>query len=44
MNMIQQKQPFRGVIKKRYPENMHQIYRRTSMPKSDFSKVALQLY
>ena len=37
-----QKQPFRGVIKKRCSENMQQIYRRTPMPKCDFNKVALQ--
>ena len=36
-----QKQPFRGVPKKSYSENMHQIYRRTPMPKCDFNKVAL---
>ena len=39
-----QKQPPEGVLKKRYSENMLQIYRRTSMPKCDFNKVALQLY
>ena len=39
-----QKQPPRGVLKKRHSENMQQIYRRTSMPKWDFNKVALQLY
>ena len=33
------KQPSRGVLKKRYSENMYQIYRRTPMPKCD-----LQLY
>ena len=35
-----QKQPFRGVLKKRYSENMQQIYRRTRMTKCDFNKVA----
>ena len=25
-------------------ENVHQIYRRIAMPKSDFNKVVLQLY
>ena len=39
-----QKQPLRGVPRKRCSENMQQIYRRTPMPKSDFNKVALQLY
>ena len=36
-----QKQPFRGVHKKRFSENIQQIYRRTPMPKCDFNKVAL---
>ena len=39
-----QKQPPRGVFKKRCSENMQQIYRRTPMPKCDFNKVAKQLY
>ena len=39
-----QKQPPRGVLKKRCSENMQQIYRRTLMPKCDFNKAALQLY
>ena len=39
-----QKQSSRGVLRKRCSENMQQIYRRTPMPKSDFNKVALQLY
>ena len=39
-----QKQPTRGVLKKRCSENLQQIYRRTPMPKCDFSKVTLQLY
>ena len=39
-----QKQPSRGVLKKRCSENMQQIYRRTPMPKCDFNKVAKQLY
>ena len=30
-----QKQPSTDVLKKRYSENMQQIYRRTSMPKCD---------
>ena len=39
-----EKQPVRGVLRKRYSENMLQICRRTLMSKCDFSKVALQLY
>ena len=38
-----QKQPPRGVPRKRCSENMQQVYKRTSMPKCDFNKVALQL-
>ena len=44
VNCIVQKQPSRGVLRKRCSKNMHQIYRRTPMPKSDFNKVALQFY
>ena len=33
-----------GVLRKRCSENMLQRYRRTPMPKCDFTKVALQLY
>ena len=36
-----QKQPPRGVPRKRYSENMQQIYRRTPTPKCDFNKVAM---
>ena len=39
-----QKQPPRGVPRKRCSENMQQIYRRTPMPKCDFNKVTKQLY
>ena len=39
-----QKQPPRGVPRKKCSENMLQIYRRTPMPKCDFNKVANQLY
>ena len=39
-----QKQPTRGVPRKRRSENMQQIYRRAPMPKCDFNKVAKQLY
>ena len=39
-----QKQPSRGVFRKRCSGNMQQIYRRTPMPKYDFNKVALQIY
>ena len=34
-----QKQPPRGVPRKRCSENIQQIYRRTPMPKCDFNKV-----
>ena len=43
-NLAIQKQPSRDVLRKRCSKNMQQIYRRISMPKCDFSKVALQLY
>ena len=39
-----QKQPTRGILKKRCSENMQQIYRKSLMLKCDFSKVAKQLY
>ena len=39
-----QKQPPRGVPRKRCSKNMQQVYRRTSMSKCDFNKVALKLY
>ena len=39
-----QKQPPRGVPRKRCYENMQQTYRRTPMPNCDFNRVALQLY
>ena len=39
-----QKQPSWLVLKKRWSENMQQIYMRTPMPKCDLNKVALQLY
>ena len=39
-----QKQPSRGVLRKRCSINMQQIYRRTPMPKCDFNKVPLELY
>ena len=42
-NQHKQKQPPRGVPKKRCSENMQQIYRRTLMPRCDFNKVAKQL-
>ena len=32
---IMQKQPSRGVLRKKYSENMQQIYRRIPMPKCD---------
>ena len=36
-----QKQPSRGVLQKRRSENMHQIYRKTPMPKCGFNKIVL---
>ena len=42
--VTRQKQPSRGVLRKRCSENMQQIYRRTPMPKCDFNKVAKQPY
>ena len=36
--------PSRGVLIERGSENKQEIYSRTLMPKSDFNKVALQLY
>ena len=39
-----QKQPSRGVFRKRCSENMKQIYGRTPSPKCNFNTVALQLY
>ena len=38
---IMQKQLSRSVLRKRSSGNMHQIYRRTPVPKCDFNKVAL---
>ena len=38
-----QMQPPRGALRKRCSQNMHQIYKRTPMPKCDFNKVAFQL-
>ena len=38
-----QKQPSRGVLRKRCPENMQQIYRKP-MSKCDFNEFALQFY
>ena len=38
-NQGQQKQPFRGVLR-RYSENMQHVYRRTPVSKCDFNKVA----
>ena len=42
--LLKQKQLSRGILRKKYSENLHQIYRRTPMPKCDFSKAAKQLY
>ena len=38
-----EKQPPKGVLKKRCSENMQQIYRRKTKPKCDFNKVGKQL-
>ena len=38
-----QKQPSRGVLKKRSSEYMQEIYRRTHMPKCDFRQVKFNL-
>ena len=40
-NRRRQKQPPRGVLRKRFPENMQQIFRRTPMPKCDVNKVEI---
>ena len=42
LNKKHQKKPPRGVSRKRCPENMQQIYRRTSIPKCNFNKVAIK--
>ena len=39
--IVIQNQPPRGVLSKRFSENMQQIYRRTLMPKSNFNKVGM---
>ena len=39
-----QKQPSKGVFRKRCSENMQQIYRRAPMPKCDFNKVAKHIF
>ena len=39
LSVNMQKQPSRGVPRKRYSENMKQIYRRTPTLKCDFNKV-----
>ena len=44
INIKNQKQPCKGVLKKSCSENLQQILRRTPLPKCDFSKVAKQLY
>ena len=41
--ILLQKQPSRGVIRKRCSKNMKQIYRRTPLPQCDFNKVAVNL-
>ena len=44
LDLLIQKQPSRGALRKRCSENIQQIYRRTPTAKCDFNKVALQLY
>ena len=45
LNFInKQKQSSRGVLTKRFSENMQQVYKRITMPKCDFNKVSSQLY
>ena len=39
-----QKQPSRGVLRRRCSANIYQIYRRAPMPKCNFNKDAKQLY
>ena len=39
-----QKQPYRGVLRKRCSKTIPQIYRRTPMPKCDFNNVTKKLY
>ena len=39
-----QKQPSRGVLRKRGSENMQQNLQDNTMPKCDFNKVSLPLY
>ena len=41
---ITQEAAILGALRKRYSENMQQIYRRRPMPKYDFNKVTKQLY
>ena len=41
---MNQKQPLKGVVRKKFSEDMQQIYSRTPKPKCDFNKVSKQLY
>ena len=41
MPVLVRKQPSRGALRKRCSENIQQMYRRTPMPKCDFTKVTL---
>ena len=43
-NNLAQKQPSRGVFRKRFSEKIQQIYRRTPMLKCDFNKVEITLH
>ena len=42
MVMKTQKQPSKGGLRKRFSENIQQIYRRTPMQKCDFNHADLQ--
>ena len=42
VSFYNQKQTSRGVLRKKFSENMQEIYKRTPMPKCDFNKVAKQ--
>ena len=42
--LLLEKQPSRGVFRKRCFENIQQIYKKTPTAKCDFKKVVLQLY
>ena len=43
IHIFVQKQPSRGILRKRCSENMQQNYRRTPKPKCDFNKVPIEI-